>query len=263
MISPLWLMGIGFLTIFAYMTVVFIVAKRINNYAIVDVAWAFGFSIIACTYASCVAPLSLRHWSVILMVLFWSLRLTWHLGARFKRWYPNEDARYAEFRKKLGSFVGAKMFLIFLWQGALVVLLIAPLAVALTDARSGLGCLQWFAVAVWLIALIGEATADEQLSRFSSAPQNSGRTCQVGLWQYSRHPNYFFEWLGAFAFFLYASDSPYGLWTLASPLLLLHLLLNVTGVKLSEEHSLKTRVDYSEYVKRTSCFIPWRRSLKP
>ena len=110
-----------------------------------------------------------------------------------------------------------------------------------------------------MLSLFGETLADYQLSEFAKDQQNKGITCRVGLWKYSRHPNYFFEWLSSVAFCLYAIDSQYGLLTVACPILMLHLLLNVTGVKPSEEISLRSRSDYADYQKTTSAFVPWSR----
>ena len=165
-----------------------------------------------------------------------------------------------ELKSKLGEFATAKMFIIFLWQGAILTLLTAPLAVAVLDQQSSIGFLQVLAILLWVSALVGETIADQQLAAFSHNPANKGRTCQVGLWRYSRHPNYFFEWLGAVSFALYVSNSPYGLCTWICPIILFYLLMSVTGIKPSEEHSLKTRSDYADYMKRTSVFVPWRRT---
>ncbi|MBX9695730.1 MAG: DUF1295 domain-containing protein, partial [Cyanobacteria bacterium] len=178
---------------------------------------------------------------------------------RFLRWYPKEDARYAELREKMGDSANAKMLLVFLFQGAVLGLLTTPLVVSLTDGRSALDAFEIAAIALWFVSLIGESMADQQLAVFTKDPQNRNKTCQLGLWRYSRHPNYFFEWLSSVSFALYVSGSQYGFLTWTSPALLLHLLFNVTGIKPSEEHSLKTRTDYADYARRTSVFVPWSR----
>lgn len=250
--------------IILYMTITFQVARLIKNYGIVDLAWSFGFTICAALYfqtRSAAENLTLSSPLVILcaMYVIWSLRLTWHLTIRFIRWYPHQDPRYAELANKMGSNVSGKMFLVYLWQGLIIVLLTLPLAVISAGGRSSIGPIQQAALGLWVLCLIGESTADWQLAKFNSNPQNKGKTCQLGLWSYSRHPNYFFEWLGSVALCLFSLFEPFGAFTLLCPLTLLHLLINVTGVKPAEENSLKHRTDYAQYIKTTSPFIPWFR----
>lgn len=240
------------------MSVTWLISKAIKNAGIVDVAWALGYSIMAVYYLVTGHHQSLNLQILSAMVTLWSLRLTWHLGTRFLQWYPEEDARYTELREKLGDNKEWKMYTIFLWQGAVLCFMNAPLAVAsINDPATALGPIQYVAIFLWAVSITGVTLADKQLSEFKKS--NKGKTCQVGLWRYSRHPNYFFEWLGALSFTLFVIDMPMGFWTLACPLVLLHLLFNVTGVKPAEEHSLKTRPDYADYVKTTSPFFPWWR----
>jgi steroid 5-alpha reductase family enzyme len=241
------------------MTLVWALSRIIENSGIVDLAWALGFSLMALIYASICQIHTLKQWTIITLMIIWSLRLTWHLGVRFFRWYPHEDQRYTALKSKLGKFADEKMLLIFLWQGAVLALMTAPLAVAVSDTNPSMGLLQILACLIWLAALIGETIADSQLNNFVANPANKGKTCQLGLWKYSRHPNYFFEWMGSVAFFLYAMDAPFGIWTIICPIVLLHLLINVTGVKPAEEHSQESRADYKEYQKKTSAFVPWFR----
>jgi steroid 5-alpha reductase family enzyme len=114
------------------------------------------------------------------------------------------------------------------------------------------------AVGLWLVAIIGETVADRQLAAFRANPDNRGRTCRSGLWAYSRHPNYFFEWLNWCAYALMALPAPYGWAGLASPVIMLFLILKVTGVPPSEEQALASRGDdYRDYQRTTSVFIPW------
>ncbi len=99
--------------------------------------------------------------------------------------------------------------------------------------------------------------ADSQLAQFKHDVKTKGKTCQIGLWQYSRHPNYFFQWLLWVSIALYASASPFGWYAWIAPALMLYFLLFVTGIKATEERALVSRSDYAEYQKRTSAFVPW------
>jgi steroid 5-alpha reductase family enzyme len=112
--------------------------------------------------------------------------------------------------------------------------------------------------AIWLVALAGEGLADFQLKRFKADPANAGKICQSGLWNYSRHPNYFFEWLVWVGFFVFAWDSPGGCLTVLCPGLMLYFLLHVTGIPITEEFSVKSKGDaYRQYQQATSAFVPW------
>jgi steroid 5-alpha reductase family enzyme len=122
----------------------------------------------------------------------------------------------------------------------------------------GLAAIEITAIALWTVALIGEAIADAQLERFKAQPSNRGRTCRIGLWRYSRHPNYFFEWLIWVAYALFALASPYGWIAIACPLVMLYLLFRVTGIPATEAQALRTRgEDYRQYQAATSAFVPW------
>ena len=111
---------------------------------------------------------------------------------------------------------------------------------------------------MWLLAMLGESAADVQLNRFRSDPANKGKTCRVGLWKYSRHPNYFCEWLVWLAYFIYALGSPGGWIAVYAPALMYLFLTKVTGIKATEEHAVRSRgEDYREYQRTTNAFFPW------
>jgi steroid 5-alpha reductase family enzyme len=122
-------------------------------------------------------------------------------------------------------------------------------------------------VAIWLLAVAGESLADRQLSRFRRDPARRGQVCQLGLWRYSRHPNYFFEWLHWWSYVCLAVGAPWGWAAIVGPLAMLYFLLFVTGVKPTEAQALLTRgAAYREYQRTTSAFIPWppqRRAVMP
>jgi steroid 5-alpha reductase family enzyme len=100
--------------------------------------------------------------------------------------------------------------------------------------------------------------ADSQLQSFKSNPANRSATCRVGLWRYSRHPNYFFEWLIWVAFAVFAMGSPYGYVAAFAPLLMLFFLFRVTGIPATEAQALRSKGDdYRQYQRTTSAFVPW------
>jgi steroid 5-alpha reductase family enzyme len=152
----------------------------------------------------------------------------------------------------------------FLLQGLLVGLLSTPFAIVLSNPRPGFGPWEIAGTALWLVGFFGEMTADAQLRRFRSDPANAGGVCAVGLWRYSRHPNYFFEWVIWIAYFVFALGSPGGWLAVICPLIMWHFLVNVTGIPPAEEQSLKSRGDaYRAYQQTTSPFIPWLPRRQP
>jgi steroid 5-alpha reductase family enzyme len=114
------------------------------------------------------------------------------------------------------------------------------------------------AVAVWLVAVGGESLADRQLAAWRGEPANKGRTCRAGLWRYSRHPNYFFEWLHWFTYPLLAVGAGHAWVTWLGPVVMLATLLKGTGIPYTEQQALRSRGDdYRAYQRTTSMFVPW------
>ena len=104
-------------------------------------------------------------------------------------------------------------------------------------------------------ALVGEGIADRQLAAWRHDPANRGVTCRAGLWRYSRHPNYFFEWVHWWAYVLIGAGV---WWTLLGPALMLVFLFRLTGIPYTEQQALKSRgEDYKRYQQTTSVFFPW------
>lgn len=233
-------------------------AKRLDNYGIVDVAWAAGFAPIAWFYGFCGGGSSLRRTLVVIMVTGWSLRLAGHLGRRVRRHHPVEDGRYQRLRQEWAGAFSRKMFLFFQAQAVSLVLLSWPFLAACANPAPQLTILELGAVALWFVAVAGEATADAQLDAFKRDPANAGRVCAVGLWRYSRHPNYFFEWLVWVAYALFALAAPWGWLGLGCPVVMLTLLLKVTGVSLTDEQLERSKGEaFRAYRRRTSAFVPW------
>ena len=235
---------------------VYAAARRSGNAGLVDVAWSAGFSVVAALAAALGSGWPARRFLIAAMTAAWSLRLAVYLYGRVVG--HAEDGRYVELKRRWGAQVNRKMFEFFQFQALLVVALSAPLLVAASNPAPGLHPPEWAAAALFAIALGGEAVADAQLARFKAAGGGPGRVCDVGLWRYSRHPNYFFEWLVWVSYFAFAAASPGGLWTLYCPALMLYFLFRVTGIPATEEQALRTKGDaYREYQRRTSAFVPW------
>jgi steroid 5-alpha reductase family enzyme len=146
-------------------------------------------------------------------------------------------------------------------QAAAALILVTTILTAARRPAPDLGFGDLLGVVIFLIAVTGEALADRQLSRFGAAPENEGKVCDVGLWRFSRHPNYFFEWLAWVAYSLIAIDFsgayPWGWLALAGPILMYWLLVHVSGIPPLEAHMLRSRGDrFRNYQRRVNAFWP-------
>ena len=255
------LLGIGSTLTVAMMFALWLLHLRMRNASVVDVGWAAGVGLLAVVYAALGSGLPQRRLVVAILGGVWSFRLAAHLARRIAA--EPEDGLYAELRARWGGNLTLKFLAFFLGQGLLDVLLAVPLLAASLNRSAAVHPLEIAGVALWLISVIGESVADEQLRRFKRNPSNRGRVCEVGLWHYSRHPNYFFEWLIWCAFSLFALGSPFGWLSLAGPALMLYFLLRVTGIPLTESHAVQSRGDaYLEYQRTTSAFVPMPRRTR-
>ncbi len=236
----------------------YLVARRIDNYGIVDIAWSYAFAALALFYALLAPGWTRRKALITTMAVLWSLRLGTHLYRRVMGHHPVEDGRYGQLRKDWAGNFAPKMFGFFQLQAGSVVLLGVAFFVACLNPAPRLHPLEIAGALLWLLALTGESLADRQLAAFKHAPANKGRVCADGLWRFSRHPNYFFEWLIWVAYFLFALASPHGWVAVIGPVSILFLLLRVTGIPLTEEQSLRSKGDaYRRYQQTTSAFVPW------
>ena len=243
------------------MWVLWWVQTRTRDASVVDAAWALGIGAAAIGYAVAgtldgSAGDPARRWLACGMVAAWGLRLGGHLLVDRVLHATAEDGRYRAMREHWGSTANANFAWFYQAQAVAAAVFALPALVAAHDPRP-LGVFDALAGAWWLACLALVSLADRQLARWRADPANAGRTCRAGLWRWSRHPNYFFEWLLWFAYVPLAWGGPHGPWTLLVPLVLLLLLLFVSGVPYVEARALKTRGDdYRAYQRETSMFVP-------
>jgi steroid 5-alpha reductase family enzyme len=244
----------------------FLAARRLDNYSIVDVAWSHAFGLLAVFYAATGPGWMPRRWLLAGMVAAWSTRLGVHLFRRVASHHPQEDGRYVEMRQSWKRNFAATMFGFFQLQAVSVVLLGLPFLLASRHAVPGFHLFEIAGATLWLFALAGEALADAQLRAFKRDASRRGQVCDRGLWRYSRHPNYFFEWLVWVGYALFALASPAGWLGLIAPAGILFLLLRVTGVLPTEAQALRSKGDaYRRYQQTTNAFFPWfpRTTVQP
>lgn len=230
---------------------------RLRNAAIVDVGWALGLPILACWYAARLQP-GPRGWLLAALVTAWGARLAGYLLATRVVGH-DEDGRYVELRRGWGDRASRYFFVFFQAQVVLDLALSVPFWLVMRE-RAPIGVIESVATALWAIAVAGEALADRQLAAFRRSSHARGAVCDRGLWAYSRHPNYFFEWMTWVAYALYASTATWGWLGWTAPALMLFFLFRVTGIPATEAQALRSRGDaYRRYQQTTSAFVPWFR----
>jgi steroid 5-alpha reductase family enzyme len=248
---------IGWAVMTVVMVLFYFVQLRTRNAGVVDAVWAFGVGALAVFYALAGDGDPARRMILAVLAGSWSLRLGAHLLTDRVIGKP-EDGRYARMRAHWGVRAEPYLFAFFQMQAFWTVLFSIPFLAVAFNASKSLSVFDVAGIAVWIVAVTGETLADRQLARFRSRPESKGKTCREGLWRYSRHPNYFFEWVHWFAYPLLALPGQ-GFWVaLAGPVIMLVFLYKITGIPYTEKQALRSRgEDYRRYQAGTSAFIPW------
>ena len=241
----------------AMMFALWLIHLLIRNAAIVDAGWAAALGILALYYAVAGPGYPARKWAIASMAGFWGLRLAAYLLLSRVVGQP-EEGRYVQLRKEWKNHLALRFLFFFEFQALLVAVLSLPFLLTCLNTRAPLGRVEKFAAGLWLVSMIGEVIADLQLNAFKKNPENHGKTYRAGLWKYSRHPNYFFEWLIWVSYAVFALASPWGWIGLISPALILYFLLGITGIAATEAQALRSRGnEYRAYQRTTSTFVPW------
>jgi steroid 5-alpha reductase family enzyme len=228
-------------------------------YSLVDAVWAYGIAVCAAGYAWMGEGWMPRRWLGAILGVAWGFRLGTHLFRRLRAHFPREDSRYEKLRVEWGQRLGFKSFVFFQFQALSQAFLALPFALAASDTSTRFHWNEYLALGVVLVGVCGETLADSQLARFKRDSAQRGKVCDTGLWRYSRHPNYFFEWVIWCGFGLWAIQAPWGVLALLCPALMLFLLLFVTGVPPAEAQSLQSRGEsYRQYQRVTPRFFPFR-----
>ncbi len=242
-------------------------AQRVTgNVGWVDVFWTLGVGACGAGLAESAAPFGPRQELVALLAVCWSLRLGLYIGWRVAA--GPEDRRYVELRAAWGKNFQAKLAAFVLLQAPVGLVLAVCIMIAARNPRPGLGLTDLLGAGLSLLAIAGEGVADDQLCKFKADPSSHGKICDRGLWSWSRHPNYFFEWLGWVAYPVIAWPSagvyPWGWAAWAAPVLMFLVLDRGTGVPPLEEHMAKTRGRaFADYQARVSRFFPLPPRKRP
>lgn len=226
--------------------------------SLVDRFWGLGFLFLYGWQLRDARFLTFRAALVLGLVALWAVRLSVYIHLRNRK--AGEDARYRKMRDAHGSsFWWVSLFTVFFLQGTLMWVISFPLMVVLLFPQSDRATLMdYLGLTLWTIGFLFEAVADFQMARFKRNPANRGRVCRVGLWNLSRHPNYFGEAILWWGFWIVAANTTVGIYTIFSPVLMTYLLLRVSGVALLEKQLRQTKPEYARYAEEVPPFFPGR-----
>jgi steroid 5-alpha reductase family enzyme len=245
------------------MTAAWTIQRKTGNSGWVDTAWSFGVGgtgvVVALLPLTAGGPHG-RQLLVAALVAAWSVRLGFHIASRTRA--AGDDPRYRALIEEWGADAPRRMFWFLQAQALVGVVLALSIGLAAQNPAPAFHAQDLLGASVLVTAVFGEAAADRQLAAFKANPDNRGRICSVGLWRWSRHPNYFFEWLGWLAYPLIAIDfaghNPLGWIGLAAPACMYWVLVHASGIPPLEAHMLRTRgAQFRAYRQQTSSFFPW------
>ncbi|MEO8271230.1 MAG: DUF1295 domain-containing protein [Aureliella sp.] len=245
----------------AALLALWMLSLALRNSSIIDIFWGLGFVLVSWTSVALSTNSSAKSLLLALMVSMWGFRLAGYLA--WRNVGKPEDYRYAAMREKYGrKFPVVSLFTVFGLQGLLTAVISLPLQAGI-NGTGRLNAISCVGIVLGLIGLTFESVGDYQLARFKADVSNQGKVMDQGLWRYTRHPNYFGDFLVWWGLFLVAAEPSSWWWTIIGPLLMSFLLIRVSGVRLLES-SLRQRIDgYDQYVRSTSPFLPWPPTCNP
>jgi steroid 5-alpha reductase family enzyme len=246
-----WIVG----AVALVLVITFAVAKWVGKHSVIDSAWGLLFVAVALASFGCsfAGADDVRRWLLLLMPLLWGVRLAEHIGRRTVG--KPEDPRYEKLLAKAkGNRDWYAIRSIYLLQGLLALLISTPIMIGAFE-RGSVGPLAWVGVALWLVGVYFEAVGDHQMESFRHDPANHGHVIDIGLWRYTRHPNYFGDACVWWGIFLVAAEHWPGVLTILAPIGMTLLLTKGSGARIMEAH-LRDRPGWDEYKARTSPFVP-------
>ncbi len=245
----------GLLAVIALMTLVWVGSVIRRDVSLVDRFWGPAFIMLGTAYAFASPTYSSRSSLILTLVTIWGVRLAYHITKR--NWGKGEDYRYVAMRGRGGPWFPLKSLVTIFWFQAFLAWVVGAPLLAVTTATQpmGLTILDGLGTVCWIIGFLFEVVGDMQLKRFKADPASKGKVMDRGLWRYTRHPNYFGEFVMAWSYWIIALAAG-GWWSFVGPATISVLLLRVSGVTLVEKKLTSSREGYAEYVARTSAFFP-------
>ncbi len=241
--------------LFVYMCCVYVVSLALKDASIVDIAWGMGF-VLQCMSCLLLVQATLTMVFAYVMITIWGTRLSLHILER-KLKKPGEDFRYAQWRKAWGKWFAVRSFFqIFLLQGVLNLIIGLPIPLIAATTRMPIDALLCAGLLVWAFGFAFETVADWQLQQFLPKRTATNKFLTDGLWQYSRHPNYFGEAVQWWGIWLVSMSVQAPWWAIISPVTITLLIRYVSGVPLLER-KYEGDPQFEKYKQQTNVFVPW------
>lgn len=260
--SPSTALLINLAVIAGAMAPLWLISVIKEDASIVDIFWGMGFVLVAWAgYALSPEGGSLL---CVALITVWGVRLSGYLA--WRNLGKGEDYRYRAMRKRIGPrFRWVSAYTVFGLQGLLIWIVSLPVQMIPFgppgESSGELTAMTVIGIGFWAVGIFFETVGDVQLARFKSRPDSAGQVMDRGLWRYTRHPNYFGDFMVWWGIFLIAMATPAGLlakgWTIVGPVIMSILLIRVSGAALLERSLRRRRPGYEEYISRTSAFFPW------
>ncbi len=241
------------------MAFVWLLSLPLKDASIVDMFWGLGFVLVAWTTWGQAPGDPARKLLIAVLVTIWGARLSGYIA--WRNIGHGEDPRYQAMREKAGPrFPLLSLVRVFLLQGVVMWIVSLPIQAGQVPAdRPAPTWLDWLGLACWGVGVFFEGVGDFQLARFKSNPENRGRVLNHGLWRYTRHPNYFGDflmWWGLYLIALAAAPAA-NWWTAVGPFIMSFFLMRVSGVTLLEKSLKESKGPaYEDYIRRTNAFFP-------
>jgi len=225
---------------------------KIKRADFIDIYWGPSFFFSALLIFFLNNNFTLANFAILILVGIWGLRLALYLF--FRNIKKAEDKRYVKIRASIGNI--GLYFITYMIQVILIALVSLPIQVSIIQSEpTNLNFLSLIGGIVALSGVIIESISDFQMSKFKLIPNNKGKLMNKGLWQFSRHPNYFGDSLFWWGIFIFSYGYTSNLLIIISPIIMTYFLMRVSGVTLLERQLKYKKDGYEEYINNTSSFL--------
>ena len=246
----------NFLIILAFnwfvVTLLWFSTLKIKRADFIDIYWgpSFFFSALLIFFLS--NNFTLANFIILILVGIWSMRLALYLF--FRNIKKDEDKRYVKIRDSIGNI--GLYFITYMIQVILIGLVSLPIQILIVQNEPvDLNFISLIGVVMTFTGIVIESIADFQMSKFKLISNNKGKLMDKGLWQFSRHPNYFGDSLFWWGIFIFSYSCTSNLLIVISPIIMTYFLMKVSGVTLLERQLRYKKEGYEEYINNTSSFI--------
>lgn len=247
------------LAVLGLMVGIWLLSLPLKDASIVDMFWGLGFVVVAWVTWGLADGDPTRKLLIAVLITIWGVRLSVYIA--WRNIGHGEDPRYQAMREKAGDkFPLLSLIRVFLLQGVVMWIVSLPVqAGQIAESPAAPTIWDCLGISIWFVGVVFESVGDFQLARFKSKPENQGTVLNTGLWRYTRHPNYFGDFLMWWGIYLIALASSPALtwWTVIGPLIMSFFLMRISGVTLLEKSLKESKgAAYDEYIRRTNAFFP-------